>query len=126
ILDIKQCECGRTHKKIDRIQGRTDDMFIINGVNIWPSTIEEVILREPLVAPFYQIIIERDNSLDKMTIIVESVKPISSIEKEALEKKIQRDLRETLIVTPTVKIVDPGTLPRFDGKPKVVIDKRSL
>ncbi|MEM1560869.1 MAG: phenylacetate--CoA ligase [Ignisphaera sp.] len=126
IIDIKTCECGRTHKKIDRIQGRTDDMFIINGVNIWPSAIEEVLLREPLVAPFYQIIIERDNALDKMTVIVETAKPVNSIEKEALEKKLQRDLRETLIVTPTVKIADPNTLPRFDGKPKVVIDKRSL
>jgi len=126
ILDTKTCDCGRTHIKIDRIQGRTDDMFIINGVNIWPSAVEEVLLREPLIAPYYQIVIERQDALDRMTIFVESIKPLNSVEKEALEKKLQRDLKETIIVTPIVKIVDAGTLPRFDGKPKIVIDKRSI
>ncbi|MEM0371746.1 MAG: phenylacetate--CoA ligase [Ignisphaera sp.] len=126
ILDTKTCSCGRTHIKIDRIQGRTDDMFIINGVNIWPSAIEEVILREPMIAPFYQIVLEREDALDKMTVIVEAIKKLSDSEREALEKKLQRDLRETIIVTPIVRIVEPGSLPRFDGKPKVVIDKRSI
>jgi len=126
ILDTKTCECGRTHKKIDRIQGRTDDMFKVNGVNVWPTAVEEVLMKEPLVAPYYQIVIERDNALDKMTVFVESAKPLSPADKEFLEKKLQRDLREVIIVTPIVKIVEPGTLPRFDGKPKVVIDKRSL
>jgi phenylacetate-CoA ligase len=126
ILDTKTCDCGRTHIKIDRIQGRTDDMFIINGVNIWPSAVEEVLLREPLIAPYYQIVIERQDALDRMTIFVESVKSLNSVEKEALEKKLQRDLKEAIIVTPIVKVVDAGNLPRFDGKPKVVIDKRSI
>jgi len=126
ILDTKTCDCGRTHIKIDRIQGRTDDMFIINGVNIWPSAVEEVLLREPLIAPYYQIVIERQDALDRMTIFVESVKSLNSDEKEALEKKLQRDLKEAIIVTPIVKVVDAGNLPRFDGKPKVVIDKRSI
>ena len=126
ILDTKTCDCGRTHIKIDRIQGRTDDMFIINGVNVWPSAVEEVLLKEPLIAPYYQIVIDRQDALDRMTVFVESVKPLNSFEKEALEKKLQRDLKETIIVTPIVKIVDAGTLPRFDGKPKIVIDKRSI
>ncbi|MEM1679231.1 MAG: phenylacetate--CoA ligase [Ignisphaera sp.] len=126
ILDVKQCLCGRTHRKIDRIQGRTDDMFIVNGVNIWPSAIEEVLLREPLVAPYYQIVLERDDALDRMIVVVEAVKQLSDRDREILEKRIQRDLKEAIIVTPVVEVVDPGTLPRFDGKPKVVVDKRSI
>ncbi|MEM4909980.1 MAG: hypothetical protein QXI40_07525, partial [Ignisphaera sp.] len=86
----------------------------------------EVILREPMIAPFYQIVLEREDALDKMTVIVEAIKKLSDSEREALEKKLQRDLRETIIVTPIVRIVEPGSLPRFDGKPKVVIDKRSI
>ncbi|MEM5823072.1 MAG: hypothetical protein QXH34_08435, partial [Ignisphaera sp.] len=125
-LDVKQCLCGRTHRKIDRIQGRTDDMFIVNGVNIWPSAIEEVLLREPLVAPYYQIVLERDDALDRMIVVVEAVKQLSDRDREILEKRIQRDLKEAIIVTPVVEVVDPGTLPRFDGKPKVVVDKRSI
>jgi len=126
ILDARQCSCGRTHVRIDRITGRTDDMLIINGVNVWPSAVEEVLLREPMVLPFYQIVVERENALDRMTVLVEAAKPLSPADREALEKKLQRDLREAIIVTPIVKIVDPGTLPRFEGKPKSVIDKRSL
>ncbi|MCS7111383.1 MAG: hypothetical protein NZ912_04020, partial [Ignisphaera sp.] len=126
ILDEKKCQCGRTHIKIDRIQGRTDDMFIINGVNIWPTAIEEVIMREPLIAPHYQVVIERENALDKMTVLVEAAKQLPNDYREALERKLQRDLRETIIISPAVKIVDPGTLPRFEGKPKVVVDKRSI
>ncbi|MEM4628237.1 MAG: hypothetical protein QXX37_08150, partial [Ignisphaera sp.] len=114
------------HRKIDRIQGRTDDMFIVNGVNIWPSAIEEVLLREPLVAPYYQIVLERDDALDRMIVVVEAVKQLSDRDREILEKRIQRDLKEAIIVTPVVEVVDPGTLPRFDGKPKVVVDKRSI
>jgi len=124
ILDIKQCECRRTHRKIDRIQGRTDDMFIINGVNIWPKTIEDVLLKEPLLAPFYQIVIDRVDALDRLTIYVESKTKLSDNEKSLLARRLEYQLREAILVTPKVEIADPGTLPRFDGKPKVVIDRR--
>ena len=126
ILDEKKCQCGRTHIKIDRIQGRTDDMFIINGVNVWPSAIEEVLLREPLVAPYYQIVIDRVDALDRMTVLVESKTKLGENEKVALAKKLEYELREAILVTPKVEVVDPGTLPRFDGKPRVVVDKRAL
>jgi phenylacetate-CoA ligase len=124
ILDIKQCECRRIHRKIDRIQGRTDDMFIINGVNIWPKTIEDVLLKEPLLAPFYQIVIDRVDALDRLTIYVESKTKLSDNEKSLLARRLEYQLREAILVTPKVEIADPGTLPRFDGKPKVVIDRR--
>ena len=123
ILDEKKCQCGRTHIKIDRIQGRTDDMFIINGVNVWPSAIEEVLLREPLVAPYYQIVIDRVDALDRMTVLVESKTKLGENEKVALAKKLEYELREAILVTPKVEVVDPGTLPRFDGKAKRVVVK---
>jgi phenylacetate-CoA ligase len=126
LLDQKTCDCGRTHRKIDRIQGRTDDMFIINGVNIWPTAIQEVLLKEPLIAPHFQIIIDRENALDRLIVQVESKVKLSEEDKKLLARKLAYDLREAIIVTPIVEVVDPGTLPRFDGKPRYVIDKRVL
>jgi len=120
ILDTKTCECGRTHKKIDRIQGRTDDMFIVNGVNIWPLAIETVLLGNPLIGNEYQIIVERRENDDKLLIRVESNTKLSEEDKKALAKKLQRDLREVIIVTPEVEVVDPGVLPRSEGKAKRV------
>jgi len=126
LLDQKTCDCGRTHRKIDRIQGRTDDMFIINGVNVWPTAIQEVLLKEPLIAPHFQIIIDRENALDRLIVQVESKVKLSEEDKKLLARKLAYDLREAIIVTPIVEVVDPGALPRFDGKPRYVIDKRVL
>jgi len=123
ILDIKQCECTRTHKKIDRIQGRTDDMFIINGVNIWPKTIENILMRSSVIGNEYQIIIDKKASSDDLIIIVESSKKLNDNEKKALAKDLEYQLKEVIIVTPKIEIVDPGTLPRFDGKAKRVMVK---
>ncbi|MEM1646620.1 MAG: hypothetical protein QXL96_12375, partial [Ignisphaera sp.] len=120
ILDIKQCECGRTHKKIDRIQGRTDDMFIINGVNIWPSTIEAVLHNNPLIGNEYQIIAVLGESGDKLIVRVESAKSLSKEEKNLLEKNIAETLKEVILVTPVVEVVEPGTLPRSEGKARRV------
>jgi phenylacetate-CoA ligase len=123
LLDQKTCDCGRTHRKIDRIQGRTDDMFIINGVNIWPTAIETVLMSNPLVGNEYQIIVERRPSEDILVVKVEAAKKLSEGDKKALTKKLEYELRERILVTPIVEVVDPGALPRFDGKAKRVIIK---
>jgi phenylacetate-CoA ligase len=123
LLDQSTCDCGRTHKKIDRIQGRTDDMFIINGVNIWPTAIESILMANPLVGNEYQVIVEKKHSEDMLIIRVESASKLSEEDKRILAKKLAYDLRETIIVTPVVEVVDPGTLPRFDGKAKRVAIK---
>jgi len=123
LLDQSTCDCGRTHKKIDRIQGRTDDMFIINGVNIWPTAIESILMANPLVGNEYQVIVEKKHSEDMLIIRVESASKLSEEDKRILAKKLAYDLRETIIVTPVVEVVDPGTLPRFDGKAKRVTIK---
>ncbi|MEM1541904.1 MAG: phenylacetate--CoA ligase [Ignisphaera sp.] len=118
ILDTKSCSCGRTHIKIDRIQGRTDDMFIINGVNIWPSAIEAVLFKYPFIGNEYQIIVKKSNGGDKLLIKVESIRNLTEQEKEVLGKKLQYEIKETVLVTPDIEIVDPNTLPRSEGKAK--------
>ncbi|MDK6029548.1 hypothetical protein QPL79_09245, partial [Ignisphaera sp. 4213-co] len=93
---------------------------IVNGVNIWPLAIETVLLGNPLIGNEYQIIVERRENDDKLLIRVESNTKLSEEDKKALAKKLQRDLREVIIVTPEVEVVDPGVLPRSEGKAKRV------
>ncbi len=112
-------------KRIARIKGRADDMLIINGVNVFPQTIEMIVLSEPLAAPYYQVIVEREDSMDKLAVVVEAAKKLSDEEKRELARRLQERLRESIIVNPRVIIVEPGELPRGEGgKAKRVIDKR--
>ena len=121
------CACGRTHRRIDRLHGRTDDMLIIRGVNVFPSQIEDVVETFPEVASWYQIVLETKNSLDTVTLKLE-VNPdfdfdvISSIER--LQKAIAERLKAALAVSVTVKLVEPKSIPRSEGKAKRVIDLR--
>ena len=121
------CACGQTHRRIDRLHGRTDDMLIIRGVNVFPSQIEDVIETFPEVASWYQIELDTKNSLDTVTLKLE-VNPdfdfdvISSIEK--LQKAIAERLKAALAVSVTVKLVEPKSIPRSEGKAKRVIDLR--
>jgi len=111
--------------RIGRIKGRKDDMLIINGVNVWPKAIEEVILSFRETIPQYQIIVDNQGVMDKLEIMVEA--NVKGVEREKLEEKIRNALKETVLVTPEVKIVDPGTLLRTDGgKVRRVIDKRKI
>jgi len=127
ILDIKTCDCGRTHIKIDRIQGRTDDMFIINGVNVWPSAIELILMKHPFVGNEYQVIVKKSINEDKILIKIESSRKLDRCEREAVVKKLQCELKETILVTPEIEIVDPGTLPRSEGKAKrIVIESEGI
>ncbi len=122
-----ECACGRTHKRIDRLHGRTDDMLIIRGVNVFPSQIEDVMKTFPQVASWYQIELTRKNHLDVVTLKAE-VNPdfdfdqISAIEQ--LQKDIQAKLKTALSVGIRVKLVEPKTIARSEGKAKRVIDLR--
>ena len=122
-----QCACGRTHRRIDRLHGRTDDMLIIRGVNVFPSQIEDVMKTFPQVASWYQIELTRKNHLDVVTLKAE-VNPdfdfdqISAIEQ--LQKDIQAKLKTALSVGIRVKLVEPKTIARSEGKAKRVIDLR--
>ncbi len=123
------CPCGRTHPRIDRIMGRSDDMLIIRGVNVFPSQIEEVLVQIEEVAPHYQLIVEREHNLDILTVMVEVNEKAFSDEikgLERLERKIQGEIENVLGITVTVKLVEPRTVERSEGKAKRIIDKRQI
>ena len=112
-----------------RILGRTDDMLIIRGVNVFPSQIEEVLLRIEGVEPHYQLIVERRDNLDYLEVQVEVNEAIFSDEIKNLEhreKQIERELREALLISTRVKLVEPKSIARSEGKAKRVIDKRVI
>lgn len=124
-----QCPCGRTHPRIDRIMGRTDDMLIIRGVNVFPSQIEEVLVQIKDVSPHYQLIVEREHNLDMLTVMVEVSEKAFSDEIKALEKiegNIQGEIENVLGISVKVKLVEPRTVERSEGKAKRIIDKRQM
>ncbi len=122
-----ECACGRTHKRIDRLHGRTDDMLIIRGVNVFPSQIENVMETFPEVSSWYQIELTTKNALDVVTLKAE-INPdvdfdeISEIER--LQKRIQSAMKAALSVGISVKIVEPHTIQRSEGKAKRLVDLR--
>ena len=122
-----ECPCGRG-PKIARIMGRTDDMLVIRGVNVFPSQIEHVLLSLPEVGEQFMVYIDRVQHLDEMTIDVELNREYFSGELADLERaqrKVAGTLREVLGLRTKVNLVEPGSLPRFEGKAKRVVDRRS-
>ncbi|HOU80507.1 MAG TPA: phenylacetate--CoA ligase, partial [Methanoregulaceae archaeon] len=120
------CLCGRS-QKIGRITGRSDDMLVIRGINVFPSQIEHVLLKIPEVGNQFMVYVDRINHLDEMTIDVEINRSFFSGELQDLariQKKVVKELRDALELRTTVRLVEPGTLPRFEGKAKRVIDRR--
>ena len=126
------CACGRTSIKMGRLLGRSDDMLIIRGINVFPSQVESVILSMPECAPHYLLIVDRENNLDKLTVQVEmrqeffasgfdTFEPIIRLEKEVAAK-----LKSVLSISAKVEVKQPGTLARSEGKSKFVIDNRKL
>ncbi len=121
------CDCGRTHRRLSRILGRTDDMLIINGVNVFPSQIEEKIMKIPEVATNYQIHVDKKGALDRLTVKVEIYPKLflGEVAKlEALKHKIVDELRASIVISPLVELHEPGALPVFEGKAKRVVDER--
>ena len=124
---VGECECGRTFRRMDRIAGRTDDMMILRGVNVFPSQIEEEIVSFPEIAPQYQLILTTKGTLDHAELRVETVPefPFDEIRRlEKLKKDLQKALKENLQSAVDVKIVEPKTIERAEGKAKRIIDMR--
>ncbi|HIJ60064.1 MAG TPA: phenylacetate--CoA ligase [Nitrospirae bacterium] len=122
----ERCPCGRTHRRIDRIFGRSDDMFIVKGVNIFPQQIENVLMATKGVAQNYQIVLE---SLDNMIVKVEIAKDLfdgNVMHLVNLQNKIVESLKKEILVKPKVELLEPGALPFSEGKAKRVIDNRTL
>ncbi len=121
------CPCGRTHRRLSRITGRTDDMLIINGVNVFPSQIEEVIMKFPEVGTNYLINLTNKGSLDRLTVKVEIYSKLfrgDLTELDKLKKKLEEEIKANIIVKPVVELHEPGSLPVTEGKAKRVIDER--
>lgn len=124
-----ECPCGRTNVRISRIMGRSDDMLIIRGINVFPSQVESVILDMPEFEPHYQLIVDRVNNLDTLQVLVEVRKEYLSDEISrmlALKKRLADKIKSVLTVGADVKLVEPNTIARSDGKSKRVIDKRKI
>ncbi len=121
-----ECPCGRHHRRIDRIKGRSDDMIILRGVNIFPIQVEQVLMQFKELASDYLITLENEGGNDGMTVEVEftehSLDDYSALQR--LEKNITRMLRDEILVTPRVKLVPKGTLPQSEGKAVRVRDLR--
>ena len=122
------CACGRQHRRIDRIAGRADDMFILKGVNIYPMQIERVLMTFPEVGRNYQIVLERDGVVERIrvraavdgAVLVTGGPPV-----EALRKRITAALRDEILLTPQVELVGESEIPRADGKAERVVDRRN-
>ncbi len=126
VLDYEPCKCGRTHVRMKKPAGRTDDMLIIRGVNVFPSQIEEVLLKNSIeVSPNYQILVDRVNNTDTLDINVElSPKFNGNVEDE--KKSLENQLRSTLGIGAKVHLLRPKSIVRSEGKAKRVIDNRKL
>jgi len=124
-----KCKCGRTSIRMNRIMGRTDDMLIIRGVNVFPSQIEEVLMKIEGVEPHYEIIVDRVGSLDELEIRVEMNESLISDEIkgiENVENMIKYEIESLLGIKVGIKLVEPKTITRSEGKAKRVIDKRKI
>lgn len=125
----EKCECGRTSARISRFKGRSDDMLIIRGVNVFPSQIESALLEIGETSPHYMMIVDRVNNHDTLEIMVEVEERFFSDEikqLESLTKKIAHVIQQAIGLAVKVKLVEPRTLERSEGKAKHVIDKRNL
>jgi phenylacetate-CoA ligase len=123
----EKCECGRTHVRIDRISGRSDDMLIIRGVNVFPSQIESALLNIGQVEPHYLIVVDRNGNLDTIEVQVEVNQELFTDDVkglENLEKRVKIAIESTLGISVSVRLVEPKTIERSMGKAKRVIDKR--
>jgi len=128
-LNPEPCVCGRSFVRMNRVTGRSDDMLIIRGVNVFPSQIESVLMEMDVLEPHYQLIVDREGNLDTLTVLVEIGEKFFSDEVkhlQNLENKISKNIKEYFGVSAQVKLVEPKVIARSEGKAVRVIDKRQI
>lgn len=128
-LEWEKCACGRTHPRLQRLSGRTDDMLIVRGINVFPSQIEDVIGEMPFLTPFYHITVDAVNYMDSITVEVEIANEALTddmVKLEKLKREFDRRLKDVLNIKAEVKLALPDSMPRTDGKTKHVTDLRKL
>jgi len=131
VLHNEPCKCGRTNVRMEKIMGRTDDMLIVRGVNVFPQLIEKTLLSIEEIEPHYQIVVDRaKDQLDTLEVWVEAApklfQPIDTRRLDELQKKVSHELAQTLGVSADVKLMGPKSIQRSEGKAKRVVDKREL
>lgn len=128
-LDYSACGCGRTLVRMARVRRRSDDMLIVRGVNVYPQQIEHILLEAEGTLPHYQIVVERKGTLDEMEVLVEVSEEMFADEMKrlhALQRKIEAELYTALGISVKIRLVEPKTLERSEGKSTRVIDKRTI
>ena len=128
-ITYEPCICGRTHARITRMSGRSDDMLIIRGVNVFPSQIESILVGIEGVEPHYLLVVDRNENLDTLEVQVEVNELLFSDEVKVLQrlaKRIEKEIKDMLGVTCSAKLVEPKTIQRSEGKARRVIDNRKL
>jgi len=127
VINTDKCACGRTHARMIRIRGRSDDMLIIRGVNVFPSQVEIAVMSFPELAPYYQIVVDRPGALDTFAVKLELTEKASKskkLNKDTLKLDIQGKIHSIIGLTADIEIVKCGELPRSEGKAKHVLDLR--
>lgn len=130
-LHPETCKCGRTTVRMGRITGRTDDMIIVRGVNVFPSQIETVLMQTEGVTPNYKLVVERENNTDSLEVVVELTEEVSAApdcdaQMQKIQKKMTAEIKSVVGILTKVTLVAPKTLPRSEGKAKRVYDNRKL
>ncbi|MEM4529210.1 MAG: hypothetical protein QXQ52_01605, partial [Candidatus Methanomethylicaceae archaeon] len=129
ILEEESCDCGLNHARIMRILGRTDDMLKIRGVCVFPSQIEEIIMRINWLSPHYQIIADREGVMDKLIVrveVAEEFKTDKLTDLVNLQNKLEEELKDALGINAAVELVEPKKIPRSEGKAQRVVDLRKI
>ena len=127
VLNAEPCSCGRTHVRMKRITGRTDDMLIIRGVNVFPSQVEAVLVKTESLSPFYQIEVFREGTMDTMQVNVEAMPELADQGDDAMNQvaaKVTGDIKDLIGVSCKVVVKGVGEVPRSQGKAVRVIDHR--
>jgi phenylacetate-CoA ligase len=122
-LAYEPCACGRTTARIRGLRGRRDDMITVRGVNLYPSNVEHLLLSVPEVAPHYQLVVDRPGAMDEVTVHCEPLSP--EVDTEVLRTTVETVLQEHTGVRITVELLEPGSVPRSEGKAVRVVDRRN-
>jgi len=124
LIDQKVCDCGRTHVKHTPVSGRSDDMLIIRGTNIYPGQIESVLMKYDEVGNNWRMVLTTEDDTDQLTVEVESKAPLSQMEQMDLEDILKNDIKSVIVFTPRITVLPPNTIPQQSLKAKRVIDER--
>jgi phenylacetate-CoA ligase len=124
LFDQKTCDCGRTHVKHSTIKGRSDDMVILRGTNIYPGQVESVLMKHERVGGNWRMILSTENNMDMLTIELESTRQLSKMETITLEEQLKHEIATVLVFTPRIEVLPPNAIPDTGLKAKRVIDNR--